>query len=172
VIRKHFIAAIACFIAILFIAGCAVPTVLKDTNEAESTFWHGRLALRAEPNLAAGQTQQQALSAAFELRGNATSGELLLLTPLGSTVAAIRWTPAGAELQAQGSTRQFGDLQQLVLQALGSSVPVSALFIWLHGQATPVDGWQVDLSQSGQGKIVARRDHPEPKAELRLILEQ
>lgn len=128
--------------------------------------------MRTEPNLAVGQSQAQLVSAAFELKGDAHQGELLLLTPLGSTAAFIQWSTNGAQLQAQGRTRQFGDLQQLVLQVLGSSVPVTALFLWLHGDAIAADGWQVDLSQFDNGKITARRDNPAPKAELRLILAQ
>lgn len=171
-IRSHLIFVIWRLVAVLCIAGCANLQAVDGPPETRSPAWHGRLAVRTEPNPAMGQLRMQAFSATFELRGNADLGELLLFTPLGSTAAAIRWTQDGAELQTQGTTRQFGNLQQLVLQALGSNVPVSALFMWLQGNAVEADGWHVDLSQSRQGKIMARRDSPEPKAELRLILEQ
>ncbi len=158
------------FLAILLIAGCALNKRAEGQNSLE--FWHGRLALRAEPDLAQGQTQTQSFSAAFELQGDADAGELLLLTPLGSTAAAIRWTPAGAELQMHNASRQFGNLQDLVTQTLGSNLPVAALFQWLHGKAVDVDGWQADFSQFDQGKIAAHRDHPEPRAQLRLVLQR
>lgn len=168
----RYLAAIGFCLACFLIAGCAVPKRAESLNSSPASFWQGRLAVHTDPDTSRSQTQAQAFSAAFELRGNAETGELLLLTPLGSTAAAIRWTPNGAELQAQGSTRQFGNLQQLILQTLGSDVPVSALFLWLRGQDIEVDGWQVDLSQSGQGKIVASRHQPPPTTQLRLILEQ
>ncbi len=171
-IQTQLVRLVCCFFAIIYIAGCAVPKRAEDPYTSTISFWAGRLAVHAEPDLAAGQSQAQAFSAAFELRGSADVGELLLLTPLGSTAASIRWNPKGAELQAQGATHQFGSLQQLVLHALGSSVPVPALFQWLRGQAVAADGWQVDLSLFTQGKIMARRDQPEPRAELRLVLEQ
>lgn len=171
-ICRRFFFALSCFIAIFCLAGCAHLQEPGGTHGQGSSFWHGRLAVRTEPNPAFDQTQRQAFSAAFELRSNAQSGELLLFSPLGSTIAAIRWTQEGAELQAHGSTRQFDSLQQLVSQAIGFNVPVSALLMWLQGQAVEADGWQVDLSQSGQGKIIARRDGPEAKTELRLMLEQ
>ncbi|NCP39433.1 MAG: outer membrane lipoprotein LolB [Rhodoferax sp.] len=170
--RARCLASFFIYLAILLIAGCAISKRADGLNSSNISFWQGRLAVHAEPDESRDQAQAQAFSAAFELRGNAKTGELLLLTPLGSTAAAIRWTPNGAELQAQGSTRQFGNLQQLILQTLGSDVPVSALFLWLRGQDVEVDGWQVDLSQSGQGKIVASRQQPPPAAQLRLILEQ
>jgi outer membrane lipoprotein LolB len=50
-------------------------------------------------------------------------------------------------------------------------VPVSALFAWLMGRDLHADGWEVDLRQFTQGKIVAERLAPLPKAQLRVILE-
>lgn len=126
--------------------------------------------MRTEPDSADSSSQARAVSAAFELKGDSQQGELLLLTPLGSTAALIRWSASGAQLQARGQTRQFGDLQQLVTEILGSSVPVTALFYWLNGQATSTEGWMVDLSEFERGKISARRDSPAPTAELRIIL--
>jgi len=113
----------------------------------------------------------QAFQGAFELQGNAEQGDLRFLTPLGSTAAWIRWNPQGAELLAHGETRQFGNLAQLVSQAVGADLPIAALFSWLRGQSHAVDGWQVDLSGWAAGKIAARRTTPEPVTELRLVLD-
>lgn len=123
-----------------------------------------------------GQPQQavdpaQAFQGAFELEGNAEQGDLRFLTPLGSTAAWIRWSPQGAELLARGQTRQFGNLAQLVSQAVGADLPIAALFSWLRGQDQAVDGWQVDLTGMAEGKIAARRTTPEPITELRLVLD-
>ncbi len=113
----------------------------------------------------------QAFSAAFELQGNAQHGTLLLLTPLGSTAASVRWTAMSATLQSGTETREFPDLQALINHLLGTDIPVTALFAWLDGQPVEIDGWQVDLTRRPEGRITARRTTPMPTAELRLVLE-
>ena len=127
--------------------------------------------MRVQANPDQGLVHDQSFSAAFELLGDPDHGELQFFTPLGSTVADIHWAPGSAVLQARGETRKFSDLTQLIQVVLGTDVPVTALFAWLAGQAREVNGWQVDLSQQTQGKILARRLSPAPQAELRVILE-
>jgi len=96
----------------------------------------------------------------------------MLLTPLGSTAASVRWTALAATLRAQGGVQEFKDLNALITHLLGTPVPVNALFSWLDGQPVNADGWQVDLTNRQQGKISALRLSPLPVAELRLILEE
>ena len=115
--------------------------------------------------------EQPSLFAGFELSGHDQAGELNLFTPMGNTVASLRWTPHTATLQSNGETRQFDSLDALVREATGTAIPISALFQWLHGQDSVVAGWQADLSQLAQGRLTARRTYPGPGAELRLILE-
>jgi outer membrane lipoprotein LolB len=114
----------------------------------------------------------QFFSAAFELQGNAEQGELSLLTPIGSTAAAIFWTPESAWLQSRGEKRRFPDISALIGDVLGTPVPIGALFAWLHANPSKVDGWEVNLSQFDSGKIVARRSSPAPAAEIRIVLEK
>ncbi len=129
------------------------------------------MSLRVEADPDQHQPPGQSFGAAFELQGNPDQGELQFFTPLGSTAAAIRWVPGSAVLQAQGETREFGDLAQLIRLVLGTDVPVTALFAWLAGQPQEVDGWQVDLTSRAQGKISARRATPALVAELRVLLD-
>lgn len=164
--RRTFVALTAAF----FIAGCANIERTNEPNGSPSASWHGRLALHL-PVTTTEPAPGQSFSAAFELQGTPQQGDLLLLTPLGSTAAAIHWMPGQAVLHARGETRQFNDLDQLIKQLLGTPVPVTALFAWLAGRAQEVEGWQVDLSAQGQGKILARRLFPEPAAELRVVLD-
>jgi len=126
----------------------------------------GRLALRVDA------TPPQSFSAAFELRGRAQEGELSLLTPLGSTAARLAWAPGSATLRSGNDTRSFDSLDALAESATGTALPVAALFDWLAGTATPVSGWEADLSQLDQGRLVARRVAPPPAAELRLVLDR
>lgn len=150
----------------LALAACAVA---PSQVEQAQPHWSGRMTVRVD-----GLPPQdaQSFSAAFELQGTPEHGQLHLLTPLGSTAAAMRWTPVQALLQADGKTRIFSDVDELIASLMGTPIPVSALFAWLDGQTLALDGWQVDQSQFGNGKIAARRLLPLPQAEIRVVLER
>ena len=175
--RRHTIFT-SCLIAILFIASCAYPTRARDQNDSEISQWRGRLALRVAPDGPAAQgesgaqPQAQSFSASFELTGNAETGSLLLFSPIGTTVAALNWTPQTASLGANGETRPFGSLAELLKQATGTEIPVASLFAWLAGDNAATPGWLADLSQHAQGRVVARRSDPLPAVELRLVIEK
>jgi outer membrane lipoprotein LolB len=149
-------------------------TSQNDSKMAPDSSWHGRLALRIEPDesRAVGPAQAQSFSAGFNLTGNATVGELTLYSPLGTTMATLSWTPQTAQMQAQGETRQFESLNAMIQQATGTNIPVAGLFSWLAGENVTVPGWQADLSQFSVGRLVARRSTPLPAVELRLAVEK
>jgi outer membrane lipoprotein LolB len=165
-------------LAALSIAGCAYPTSEKRQNVAETEQWRGRLALRvsAEGLVASGEAgaepQPQSMSASFELTGNAQTGALLLFSPLGITVAEMNWSAQTVFMRANGETRSFNSLSEMLKQATGTDIPVTSLFAWLAGDNATASGWQVDLTQHALGRIVARRSVPIPAVELRLIIEK
>lgn len=152
---------------VVVLAGCAQPSQRSlPAGAAESHYWRGRLALRLET------PEPTSFYAGFELMGQPRAGELVLTSPLGSTLAQLRWTPQAALLQNNGQTRAFDSLDALATEATGTAIPIAALFQWLQGQPAAADGWQADLSLLGDGRLLARRTQPAPAAELRLILEQ
>ena len=169
--NRRIAALVSSLLAALLIAGCAINTRAIDRNITNPQNWHGRLAIQVEANPADPLSQPQSFSASFELSGTPEAGELTFFTPLGSTAAAIRWTPDLATLESQGQTRIFAGLDPLIQSLLGTAVSVTALFSWLGGQNLPAGGWQVDLAQFEQGKITAQRLAPLPQAQLRLVLE-
>lgn len=128
--------------------------------------WNGRMSLsvQSEP--------PQQWVAGFELKGRASEGELRVLSPLGSVVTELKWSPGTAQLLSSGKTLDFTNLDELSRQAVGQVLPIAALFDWLQGQATPVEGWTVDLSRHGDGRIVATRHTPAPAAELRVVIDK
>lgn len=152
-------------VAPLLLLGCATPPPIVPATGSADGYWRGRLALRIET------AEPSAFFASFELSGHAESGELLLSTPLGGTLAQLRWTPQQALLRSHGETRSFDSLGALAEEATGTAIPIAALFAWLRGQPATADGWQADLSQLAEGRLLARRSVPAPVAELRLILE-
>jgi outer membrane lipoprotein LolB len=97
---------------------------------------------------------------------------LLLLTPIGTSLAKLSWTPGSAQLEQGGRTLQGNSLAQLSERLSGTTLPVAALFDWLAGQSADAPGWQADLSGHAQGRLSAQRSSPAPAATLRIVLEQ
>lgn len=162
--RRRQLSAALAGLATLWLAGCAQP-VLRPSDTSRG-YWRGRLALRIDDRL-----EPRSFFANFELSGAADAGELLLSSPLGTTLAQLRWSPQSALLRNNGQTRAFDSLDALAIEATGTAIPIAALFEWLQGRAAPADGWQADLTQLEAGRLLARREQPAPAAELRLILE-
>ena len=151
-------------LAALLLAGCATP--VRTAAPPGTAVWTGRMALQVE------ESSSQSFSACFELKGSAQTGELTLYNPLGGTLAVLSWAPGSALLRSNGQTRQFESVDALLSHATGAPIPVAALFDWLAGVATPVPGWQPDLSQVAQGRLRARRVDPPPLADLRVAFER
>ena len=153
--------------ALALAAGCA-PQVKQhpQVQASERTAWSGRLALQVE------EQASQSFSAGFELQGSAESGELRLFTPLGSVLAQVDWAPGRARLQSSGEVRESDSLDALLAQTLGTPIPVTALFSWLQGTQTTASGWQADLSALENGRLVATRYQPAPRAVLRIAFER
>lgn len=150
------------------VVGCAVPSRISEEKAVQTAHWTGRLSVRVEASPAQGP---QAFSSSFELQGGPGQGQLLFFTPLGSTAAAIAWSPQQAHMQSGTETHVFSSITELIERVLGTPVPVAALFAWLAGEPLSLDGWQVDQSQFADGKITARRTSPSPSAEIRVVLE-
>ncbi len=132
----------------------------------ESGYWQGRIAIKVA------STPEQAFSAHFALEGSAQAGRMELTTALGTTVARMQWNAEGAQVQASGSTRAYPSLGELTLATMGAELPVDALLQWLRGQAAASAGWQSDLSQWDAGRISAQRQSPEPRVDLKILLER
>jgi outer membrane lipoprotein LolB len=159
---RAWLAALVCMT--LLLAACATPPRSAPTPGVQT--WNGRLSLSVE-----GQANQS-FSAGFELKGAPDTGELTLSNPLGGTVAVLSWAPGSATLRTNGSPRQFPSLEALAQEATGAPLPIAALFDWLAGKATPVPGWEVDVSQVGTGRLRATRTSPPPLADLRVAFER
>ena len=150
--------------AIIFIAGCAQPPRATDQNDTETSFWTGRISLqvRSEP--------PQAFFAGFELKGSAAQGELVLNSPLGNSLAVLRWSAEEAVLDSGNQIQRFASVNELIEKATGAALPLPALFDWLRGKNTTADGWTADLTQQAEGRISASRSAPQPRTDLRVVL--
>lgn len=153
---------------VLLLLGCAQPVARAPLADGEAqAYWRGRLALRVDNS-----PEPVSFFVNFELSGAARRGELLLSSPLGTTLAQLRWSTQAALLRTNGQARAFDSLDALATEATGTAIPIAALFEWLQGRPAAADGWQADLTQLEAGRLVARRSQPAPAAELRLILDQ
>lgn len=147
----------------LTLTGCATQ---RQPGADPAAFWSGRLGLQLQSN------PPQNWSTSFELQGSAGQGQMLLLSPIGTTLARLSWTPQSALLEQGQDKTESRNLQSLSQRLTGTHLPIAALFDWLAGFATEVPGWQVDMSAHPQGRLTARRHSPEPEAVLRIVLDR
>jgi outer membrane lipoprotein LolB len=147
------------------LSACAQLPPTSATH-APNAIWSGRLSLQVQTD------PPQSLTAGFELKGSPVSGELVLNSPLGNTLLAARWSPLETVLYSSGQTRSFSSIDALIEQSTGAALPVAALFDWVGGKATSLNGWTADLQRQAEGRISARRSSPLPQAELRIVLDK
>ena len=151
---------------IILIAGCANTTWATDPLPLNSDHWQGRIAVKVAAS------PPQSISAQFDLIGNATAGRMDLSTPLGTTIAQMRWSTQSAEVLSSGESRSYMSMADLTTATLGAELPVDVLFQWLKGEAAPSPGWQVDLTDWPQGRISAQRTEPSPVVHLKILLDR
>lgn len=149
--------------ALMGLTGCASP---RPAPTHPAAFWSGRMGLHVDG------TPPQNWNTSFELQGSPEQGELVLLSPIGTTLARLRWTPQSAVLEQGQGPIESANLTRLSHRLTGTALPIAALFDWLAGRATEEPGWQVDLSAHAQGRLIARRHAPAPPAVLRIVLER
>jgi len=151
----------------------------------------GRLAVRTD---AVPDAPARSVSGQFELSGNASSGQLILTSPIGTTVARARWShpvglqgsPSRIELEADGATTHYATLEDMMQRAIGDQLPLAAMFDWLSGRPWPDApvtsgtaaptfdqlGWHVDLSQLADNRLIdAQRALPAPALHVRVKLD-
>ena len=151
--------------ALVLLAGCASQPVLQKSVDNKDMHWQGRIAVKVFSK------PVQAFSASFELQGRPSQGELVLISPLGTTLAHMLWTPDSASLITSGNEQHFDSLQNLARTTTGADLPVASLFAWLRGQPEDAAGWQADLSELPDGRITAIHLE-EVRAELKIILDR
>lgn len=147
----------------LLLGGCAT----RAPDIAGMPWTSGRMSVRVE---AAGGQPARSASSSFDLRGDASRGELRLTSPLGTLVAEAQWSPGRARLTTAEGEQQFGDLEELSRRALGEALPLQAWPDWLAGRPWPGApsqplpegfaqlGWRITLTRLADGAIDAVRD--------------
>ena len=105
----------------------------------------------------------------FELQGSQRQGQLLLQTPIGTTLARVQWDPEGAEVVTAQGRRRGMTLDEVSQTLLGESLPMAALLRWLRAEPwsgaphQPLAdgfeqlGWRVSLNGWHENVITAHR---------------
>ena len=128
--------------------------------------WEGRLTLRVAKN------PPEQFSTAFEMSGHAEQGQLHFLSPLGTTLAVVRWNPQGASLQQNSDIQQFTSMNELTQRLTGAALPLPQLLIWLDRAGPAVAGWEVKAEVLKNGRrVLAERQQPLPALQLTLLLD-
>lgn len=142
-----------------------VPTAQQVTLK-QMGHWQGRLSLRVlQPN-------PEQFSANFELHGSAETGELSILSPLGTTLAVARWTPHNAQLVQGQKVQDYASMEALTQQLTGAALPLQALLAWLDNDGPPLPGWQLTSESPASGRrVFAKREAPLPALQLTLLLD-
>lgn len=157
------LARLGVWVWLALLTACATP---EPRTVAASNEWSGRLAIQVLKD------PPESLSAHFELQGSAQSGQMVLLSPIGTSLARLQWQAEYARLE-QGQEQVVGtSLQNLAARLTGTDLPIGALFDWLAGRPSEASGWQVDLSSHAQGRITAERRLPAPVTVLRIVLDR
>ena len=136
------------------------PTVQQATLK-QMGHWQGRLSLRVL------QPQPEQFSANFELHGSAETGELSIISPLGTTLAVARWTPHNAQLLQGQKVQDYASMEALTQQLTGAALPLQALLAWLDTDGPPLPGWQLTSESPATGRrVFAKREAPLPALQL------
>ncbi|MEI8402510.1 MAG: outer membrane lipoprotein LolB [Alcaligenaceae bacterium] len=136
---------------LLGLSGCATQAPSGEAMPEGSLQRIGRFAVKTEQ----ADRAPEAIQGGFVWRDTVAQLTLDLTNPFGSILARVSVNSAGATLErANGEILQTTTPDGLVDQALGQSLPVKGLRVWLRVQQKPQPGMRV-LERDSQGRIVA-----------------
>lgn len=135
---------------LLFLSACATsnpPVLLRQAQTEVSSFaFSGRVAVRHNG---------ERTSAAVRWTHHGPEDEILLLTPLGQTVARIYSNSDGVLLEESGKKYFEKNAETLTEQVLGWHLPLSGMRYWVL--ALPAVGSEAVIEKSETGQIKTLR---------------
>ena len=138
------------------------PSSSSSTGEA----YRGRMGLHVQG------APSSSWSAGFHLTGSANTGELRLISPIGTTLAIARWEPQSASIERGQTVQRYSDANAMVRDLLGADFQMPQLWAWLERKPLSVPGWNFTntLRQDQGHLLIAQRVQAEPAMTLRVIL--
>ena len=120
--------------AILIISGCATQTTRNSSTPSKQVYQEsiqiiGRISIQYQEN-----EQEQSLHGNFDWQQNGNDITIELSSPLGQTIANITQNNDGASItEAKKPPRTAKDIEQLLIETVGWTMPVNNLKSWLQG---------------------------------------
>ena len=148
----------------LLLAACAGPGTPPPAPG--TPHWQGKLAVKVY------SAPIQAFSANFDLQGAPEGGQLVLSSPLGTTLARLQWSATTASMRTANEEHRYDSLDALALEVTGADIPVANLFAWRDGKTGAPSHWKADLSELNNGRVFAHNVGQTPLSELKIILER
>lgn len=172
-ISLHSLAIPASLCVFALLTGCQTPAPaplqLPAAQLSQLQQWQGHFSIKLGPWR---QLSADGQSFTFYLQAGSDTGQLDLMTPLGTQLAQVNWTPQGSRVQSSEGTQQFDSIGAMSQQLLGEEVPLLALPYWLQGIPSPdlpsasvaedhsgfqQAGWHITTVGLGQGRLIATR---------------
>ncbi|WP_458762882.1 lipoprotein insertase outer membrane protein LolB [Cupriavidus basilensis] len=142
--------ALLCLSAPLWLAACAsiTPTRQFDAGEtAQARDLSGRFAANYVR-----YGRDEGVQGSFQWHEQGRNVRLDLISPLGQTLAVVTSTPSGATLDLPNQPpRNAPEVDTLLEEALGFSLPVAGLRDWLH--ARPAPGSPARTTRDDNGRL-------------------
>ncbi len=138
-------------IGMIFLSGCAslhprhTPIILPTQLESAPFALNGRIAINY---------QGQRNSAGLHWNHQAQSDEVLLLAPLGQTIARINSNEQRATLDQGDQHHQANDVETLMARVLGWHLPLSGLHHWVLGLAASDSPAQIERDEQGRVSVL------------------
>ena len=134
-------------LVVLALSGCAtksgVPMLHRTAQPELSPFaFNGRVAIKHDG---------ERTSAAMRWTHREADDEILLLAPLGQTVARIFSSAQGAMLETSGKVYMEKDAETLTERVLGWHLPLAGMRYWV--MALPAAGTEAAIERSANGQI-------------------
>ena len=140
----------AALLAMLWLAACSTtPVMLQRAPGADAPFaFNGRIAIRQE-------AQRESAGVRWVQRDG--TDEILLLAPLGRTVARIVRSAEQVTLEADGKSYVAQDAETLMQQVLGWRLPLSGLRYWVMALPSPAGESRIERDAGGQVSLLQQQ---------------
>jgi outer membrane lipoprotein LolB len=134
----------------VLLSGCATaPVAVQRPAQMGAPFaFNGRVAVKQ------GELRD---SAGLRWVHHATDDEILLLAPLGQTVARIHRDASEATLDASDKHYTAQDMETLMQQVLGWQLPLSGLRYWITALPVPDSESSIERDANGQVRLLRQQ---------------
>jgi outer membrane lipoprotein LolB len=135
---------------ILLLTGCtSVPVAVQRPAQTDAPFaFNGRVAVKHG---------EQRDNAGVRWVHRAGEDEILLLAPLGQTMARIHRDGREVTLEASGKHYSAQDMETLMQQALGWQLPLSGLQHWVTALPSPDGESSIERDANGQVSLLRQQ---------------